>query len=30
MYANFAKEAKEEGFRIARLFEGVAKVEKRA
>lgn len=29
MYANFAKEAKEEGFtEIARLFEGVAKVEK--
>ena len=29
MYANFAKEAKEEGFNdIARLFEGVAKIEK--
>ena len=29
MYANFAKEAKEEGFdRIARLFESVAKIEK--
>ena len=29
MYAHFAKEAKEEGFtEIARLFEGVAKVEK--
>ncbi|WP_312045406.1 rubrerythrin family protein, partial [Anaerotignum sp.] len=29
MYANFAKEAKEEGFdRIAYLFEGVAKIEK--
>lgn len=29
MYVNFAKEAKEEGFNdIARLFEGVAKIEK--
>ncbi len=29
MYANFAKEAKEEGFKeIARLFEGVGKIEK--
>jgi rubrerythrin len=29
MYANFAKEAKEEGFKkIAMLFEGVAKIEK--
>ena len=29
MYANFAKEAKEEGFdEIARLFEGVAAIEK--
>lgn len=29
MYANFAKEAREEGFsRIASLFEGVAKIEK--
>lgn len=29
MYANFAKEAREEGFdRIAALFEGVAKIEK--
>ncbi len=29
MYANFAKEAKEEGFdRIAALFEGVARIEK--
>lgn len=29
MYANFAKEAREEGFsRIATLFEGVAKIEK--
>ena len=29
MYATFAKEAKEEGFDdIARLFEGVAKIEK--
>lgn len=29
MYANFAKQAKEEGFdRIAMLFEGVAKIEK--